>query len=78
MFHIRRWSWTKKTTVNFLFAPFIDIPMINVNYLLTHKVQIHAHVIRKLLYGFASVWAIIHSLKLVDYPPVQTHKSFIQ
>ena len=27
-------------------------------------------------YDFASVWATIHSLKLIDYPPVQTHKPY--
>ena len=36
-------------------------------FLAMHKVQIHAGVISKLLYGFASVLAIIHSLKLADY-----------
>ena len=40
-----------------------------------HKVQMHAGAISK-LYGFACVQAIIHSLKLVDYPPVQTHKPY--
>ena len=31
------------------------------------KEQMHADAIRKLVYGFASVRAIIHSPKLVDY-----------
>ena len=35
-----------------------------------------AGAISKLLYGFASVWAIIHSLKLVDYLLVRTHKPY--
>ena len=34
-----------------------------------HKMQMHAGVLNKLLYGFVSVL-----LKLVDYLPVQTHK----
>ena len=34
----------------------------------------NAGAISKLLYGFVSVQAIIHSLNLVDYLPVQTHK----
>ena len=40
------------------------------------KVQMYACAIRKLLYDFASVQAIIHSLHLVDYLPVQTHKPY--
>ena len=34
----------------------------------------NAGAISKLLYGFVSVQAIIHSLNLVDNLPVQTHK----
>ena len=41
-----------------------------------HKMQLRAGAIRALLYGFASVRAIIHSRKLVDYLPVQTHKPY--
>ena len=36
-----------------------------------HKMQTHEDEISKLLNCFASVRAIIHSLKLVDYLPVQ-------
>ena len=36
----------------------------------------HAGAISKLLYGFASVRAIIHSLKLLDYLPVHTHTPY--
>ena len=39
-----------------------------------HKVHMHAGAIRQLLYGCAYVLEIIHSLKLVDYPLVHTHK----
>ena len=41
-----------------------------------HKVQIHADAISRLLCGFASVWAIIHSLKLVDYLPLHRQKAY--
>ena len=40
------------------------------------KVQMHAGAISKLLYGLASVREIIHSLKLMDYLPAQTHKPY--
>ena len=59
-----------------IIAPFIDIPMFNIKYLAMHKVQMQAGVISKLLYGFASVQAIIHSLKLAEYLLVQTHKPY--
>ena len=41
-----------------------------------HKVHMHAGAIRQLLYGCVYLRKIIHSLKLVDYPPVHTHKSY--
>ena len=41
-----------------------------------HKVQMHAGAISKLLYGFASLLAIIYILKLVDYLLRQTHKPY--
>ena len=47
--------------------------MFNVKYLAMHNVQMHAGAISKLLYGFASIGRIIHSLKFVDYLPLQTH-----
>ena len=48
--------------------------MFNVKYLAMYKAQMHAGAISKLfvrLYG-----KIIHSLKLVDYLPVQAHKIY--
>ena len=59
-------------------ASFIDIPMCNVNYFAMHIVQMHAGAITNMLYGFASLRAIIHELKLVDYLPVQTHTPYNQ
>ena len=50
--------------------------MCSVKYLVMHKVQMHASAISKLLYGFASLGALFHSLKFVDYLPVQTHKPY--
>ena len=38
------------------------------------EVHMHASAVSKLLYGLASIRAIIHSLKLVDYLPIQRHK----
>ena len=46
---------------------FMDIQMFDINYLAIHQVQMRAGATSKLLFGFASLWAIIHSLKLVDY-----------
>ena len=48
----------------------IEILMFNVKYLAMHKVKMHAGTASKLLYGFASLRAIIHSLNLVGYLPV--------
>ena len=50
--------------------------MFNIKYLTMHKVHMHAGAIRQLLYGCAYVRGIIYSLKLVDYPPVHTHKPY--
>ena len=36
----------------------------------------HAGAIRQLLYGCAHVREVIHSLKLVDYPPVHTQRLY--
>ena len=41
-----------------------------------YTVHMHAGAIRKLLYGFAYAQEIIHSLKLVDYLPIHTHKPY--
>ena len=45
-----------------LIALFIDTPMCNIKFLAMHKVQMHAGATSKILYGFASVCAIILSL----------------
>ena len=50
--------------------------MFYIRYLTMHKVHMHGGVIRQILYGCAQVREIIHSLKLVDCPPVQTHKPY--
>ena len=50
--------------------------MFYIKYLTMHKVPMHAGAISQLLYGCAYAWKIIHSLKLVDYPPVHTHKPY--
>ena len=52
--------------------------MFNINYLAMHKMQMHAGTISKLLYGLASVWAIIHSLSnsnTMGCPPVRGAKA---
>ena len=58
-------------------APLSDIPMFYIKYLTMHKVHMHAGAIRQLLYGCEYVREIIHSLKLVDYPPIHTDKPCI-
>ena len=63
-------------TVNALIAPLSDIRMFYIRYLTMHKVHMHADAIRQLLYGCALVPELIHSLKLVDYHPVHTHKPY--
>ena len=50
--------------------------MFYIKYLTMHKVHMHAGAIRQLLFGCAYVREIIHSLKLVDYPPVHTHRPY--
>ena len=62
--------------ISILIAPLSDIPMFYIKYLTMHKVHMHADAIRQLLYGCAYVREIIHSLKLVDYLPVYTHKPY--
>ena len=57
-----------------MFDPYI--PIFDIKYLTMQKVQMHAEAITKLLYGFVYVRAIIHSLKLVDYLPIQTQKPY--
>ena len=51
-----------------------DIPMVYIKYPTMHKVHMHAGAIRQLLYGCTYVREIIHSLKLVDYLIVHTHR----
>ena len=53
----------------FRIAPLSDIRMFYIRYLTMHKVHIHAGAINQLVYGCAHVREIIHSLKLMDYPP---------
>ena len=59
-----------------IIAPLSDIPMFYIKYpyLIMHKVHMHADAIRQILYGCAYARQIIHSLKLVDYRTVHTHK----
>ena len=45
-------------------------------YLTIHKVHMHVGAIKQSLYGCTYVREIIHSLKLVDYLPVHTHKPY--
>ena len=59
-----------------LIAPLSDIATFYIQYLTMHKVHTHAGVIRQLLYGCAYEREIIHSLKLVDFLPVHTHKPY--
>ena len=58
----------KKKTI----VPLTDISMLYIKYLTMYKVHMHAGAIRKLVYGCTCVREIIHSLKLVDYLPVQS------
>ena len=59
-----------------IIAPLSDIRMFYISYLTMQKVHMHAGAIRQLLYGCAYVREIIHSVKLVDYLPVHTHKPY--
>ena len=59
-----------------LIAHLCDIPMFYIKYITMQKVHTHAGAIRQLLYVCAYVREIIHSLKLVDYFPVHTHKPY--
>ena len=45
-----------------------------IKYHTMYKVHMYAGALRKLLYDWAYIWEIIHSLKLVYYLPVHTHK----
>ena len=59
-----------------LIASFVDIQMFDAKYCAMDKGQMHADEIITLLYGFAPILAITHSLKLIDYLLVQTHKPY--
>ena len=50
--------------------------MFYIKYLTMQKEHMHASAKRELLYGCAYVREIIHSLKLVDYLPIHTHKPY--
>ena len=58
-----------------LIAPLSDIPIFYIKYLTMYKVHMHAGAI-KILYGCAYVREKIHSLKLVYYLSVHTHKPY--
>ena len=62
--------------LNSLIAPLSDIPIYYIKYPTMHKVQMHAGARRQLLYGYAYVWEIIKSLKLMGYLPVHFHKPY--
>ena len=66
---------TRLTRLN-LTAPLSGIPMFHIKYLTMQKVHMHVGAIRQFLYGCAYVREIVHSLKLVDYLPVRTHKPY--
>ena len=57
-----------------------DIQVDNIKRFAMHQVQMHANIISPLLYGFASVRATIHSIKLVilsSHTDAQTIQSFL-
>ena len=66
-------TWSLGQYSKHVIAPLSDIPMFYIKYLTMHKVHMHAGAIMQLLYVCAYAREIIHSLKLVDYPPVHTH-----
>ena len=65
-----------KTANKLFYCTLSDIPMFYIKYLTMQKVHMHAGAKRQLLYGCAYVREIIHSLKLVDYLPIHTHKPY--
>ena len=69
-------SGVRLCVAKMLIAPLSNIPMFYIKYLTMHKVHMHAGAIRQLVYGCVYVREIIHSLKLMDYPPVHTHKPY--
>ena len=73
IFLLKTWDRVVKWLILDIIAPLSDSLMFYVKYLTMHM---HAGTIRQLLYGCVYVREIIHSLKLVDYLPVQTHKPY--
>ena len=57
-----------------IIAPLSDIPMFYISILTMYKVHMHVGAI--ILYVCAYLLEIIHSLKLVDYLSVHTHKPY--
>ena len=55
-----------------------NFPTFYIKHFTMHKEHTRAGAIRQLLYGCAYVREIIHWLKLVDDPPVHTHKPTIE
>ena len=49
---------------------------LTLNILQMFRVHMHAGALRMLLNGCVYVWDIIHSLKLVDYLPLHTHRPY--
>ena len=62
-----------KTNIVHLGSSFIDIPVFYFKHLAMHNMQIHAGAIKNIVNDVCVHTATIHSLKLVDYLPVQTH-----
>ena len=75
-YEYRKTGSAKHVQQNSNIAPFSDIPIFYIKYLIMHKVHMHVGAIRQLLYGCEYVREIIHWLMLVDYPPVHTHKPY--
>ena len=73
-----RWPkyYFRKRIVYLIIAPLSDIRIFYIRYLKMLIMHLHASAIRQLLYGSAHVRKIIHSLKLVDYLHVHTHKPY--
>ena len=57
-----------------IIALLTDFRMFYIRYPTMHKEHMHPGAIRQLLYGHVHVREIFHTLKLVDYLPVHTHK----
>ena len=53
-----------------------NLPVLDSRMFIIEYLEMHAGAISELVCGFASVRARFHSLKLVDYLPVQIHKPY--